>query len=172
MVNIDNLVNEWAYRCEKGYPDLDSPSDLRVLKSILKEQGISLPEQQLSLFSDDELENMLVKGVGKPIEKITAKDLTRFAEKENLTDEEISDAFEYLKNARVNLKIKKYLDIKAKESNLLPKHLSKFRAELKKLDLEKAKNEFRSKFSAFKTPIKNENLSNNILANNLRNCRS
>ena len=43
MVNIDNLVNEWAYRCEKGYPDMDSPSDLRVLKSILKEQGIKIP---------------------------------------------------------------------------------------------------------------------------------
>ena len=44
MVNMDNLVNEWAYRCEKGYPDMDSPSDLRVLKSILKEQGISLSQ--------------------------------------------------------------------------------------------------------------------------------
>jgi len=43
MVNIDALLSEWAYRCEKGYPDMDSPSDLRVLKSILKEQGISLP---------------------------------------------------------------------------------------------------------------------------------
>ena len=44
MVNIDNLVNEWAYRCKKGYPDMDSPSDLRLLKVILKEQGISLSE--------------------------------------------------------------------------------------------------------------------------------
>ena len=43
MVNIDALLLEWAYRCKKGYPDLDSPSDLRILKSILKEQGISLP---------------------------------------------------------------------------------------------------------------------------------
>mgnify|MGYP007071979010 CR=1 FL=1 len=138
MVNIDNLVNEWAYRCEKGYPDMDSPSDLRVLKTILKEEGIKLPEQQLSLFSDDEMEKLLVKGVGKPIEKITAKDLTRYAEEANLNDEEISDAFEYLKNSRINLKIKKYLNIKSKESNLLPKHISKFRAELKKLDLENA----------------------------------
>jgi len=46
MVNIDNLVNEWAYRCEKGYPDMDSPSDLRLLKIILKEQGISLSQFQ------------------------------------------------------------------------------------------------------------------------------
>jgi len=59
MVNIDNLVNEWAYRCEKGYPDMDSPSDLRLLKIILKEQGISLPEQQLSLFSDEEIKKIV-----------------------------------------------------------------------------------------------------------------
>ena len=142
MVNIDALLSEWAYRCKKGYPDMDSPSDLKVLKNILKEQNIILPEQQLSIFSDEEMEKLLVKGVGKPIEKITAKDLTRYAEKANLNDEEISDAFEYLKNARVNLKIKKYLDIKSKESNLLPKHISKFRAELKNLDLEKAFSEY------------------------------
>ena len=43
MINIDALLSEWAYRCKKGYPDLDSPSDLRVLNTILKEQGISLP---------------------------------------------------------------------------------------------------------------------------------
>jgi len=40
MVNIDALLNEWAYRCKKGYPDMDSPSDLRVLNTILHEQGI------------------------------------------------------------------------------------------------------------------------------------
>ena len=44
MVNIDALLSEWAYRCKKGYPDMDSPSDLRVLKTILQEQKISLPE--------------------------------------------------------------------------------------------------------------------------------
>ena len=44
MVNIDALLSEWAYRCEKGYPNMDSPSDLRVLKSILKEQDITLPQ--------------------------------------------------------------------------------------------------------------------------------
>ena len=44
MVNIDALLSEWAYRCKKGYPDLDSPSDLKVLKNILKEQDITLPQ--------------------------------------------------------------------------------------------------------------------------------
>ena len=70
MVNIDNLVNEWAYRCKKGYPDMDSPSDLHILKSILKEQDISLPEQQLSLFSEDEMAQMIKKDTGVDIKMI------------------------------------------------------------------------------------------------------
>ena len=67
MVNINNLVNEWAYRCEKGYPDMDSPSDLNILKSILKEQNIELPEQQLSLFSEDEMAQMIKKDIFIPV---------------------------------------------------------------------------------------------------------
>ena len=54
MVNIDALLNEWAYRCEKGYPDMDSPSDLRVLNTILQEQGISLPEFQEQVIVEEE----------------------------------------------------------------------------------------------------------------------
>ena len=54
MVNIDNLVNEWAYRCEKGYPDMDSPSDLRVLKTILKEEGITIPQFQQVISEQEE----------------------------------------------------------------------------------------------------------------------
>jgi len=46
MVNIDALLSEWAYRCKKGYPDMDSPSDLKILRSILKEQDITLPQLQ------------------------------------------------------------------------------------------------------------------------------
>ena len=54
MVNIDSLVNEWAYRCEKGYPDMDSPSDLRVLKTILKEEGITIPQFQQVISEQEE----------------------------------------------------------------------------------------------------------------------
>jgi hypothetical protein len=83
MVNIDALLSEWAYRCKKGYPDLDSPSDLRVLKSILKEQGISLPEQQLSLFSEDEMAQMIKKDTGVDIKMIdNEKELERVFDKD------------------------------------------------------------------------------------------
>ena len=64
MVNIDALLSEWAYRCEKGYPDMDSPSDLRVLKSILKEQGVSLPEfQEQVIVEQEEKEEISTKDI-------------------------------------------------------------------------------------------------------------
>ena len=36
-MTLDELLLEWSYRSEKGYPCLDSPSDILMLKSILKE---------------------------------------------------------------------------------------------------------------------------------------
>ena len=70
MVNIDALLSEWAYRCEKGYPDMDSPSDLRVLKTILKEQGISLPEFQEQVITEQEEKK----------KKVTASDIAKLVQ--------------------------------------------------------------------------------------------
>ena len=75
MVNIDNLVNEWAYRCEKGYPDLDSPSDLRVLKSILGEQEISLPEFQKQVIVEDDKRTSVEKDFEKFDDELDKKDI-------------------------------------------------------------------------------------------------
>ena len=63
MVNIDNLVNEWAYRCKKGYPDMDSPSDLRVLKTILKEEGITIPQFQQVISEQEESDELTIKDI-------------------------------------------------------------------------------------------------------------
>ena len=57
---------------------MDSPSDLRVLNTILKEQGIELPEQQLSLFSEEEMAQMIKKDTGIDIRTIDSeKELER-----------------------------------------------------------------------------------------------
>lgn len=36
MKVIDKLVMEWAYRCKKGYPDMNNPDDLRIFEQIFK----------------------------------------------------------------------------------------------------------------------------------------
>lgn len=79
MVNIDALLKEWAYRCKKGYPDMDSPSDLRVLNTILQEQGISLPEFQEPVIVEQEEEGPSKKELIDLINKsdLSPKALTR-----------------------------------------------------------------------------------------------
>lgn len=52
MKVIDKLVTEWAYRCKKGYPDMNNPDDLKILKEIYSEYGITEIEKQSQ--SDDD----------------------------------------------------------------------------------------------------------------------
>lgn len=43
---IDKIVTEWAYRCKKGYPDINNPEDLRILNEIYAEYGIVMEEEK------------------------------------------------------------------------------------------------------------------------------
>jgi hypothetical protein len=44
MSVIDKIVNEWAFRCKKGYPDMNNPADIKILKEIYSQFGIVLEE--------------------------------------------------------------------------------------------------------------------------------
>ena len=44
-MTLDELLLEWSYRSEKGYPSLGNPSDISILKSILKE--LNLPSDTI-----------------------------------------------------------------------------------------------------------------------------
>jgi len=44
-MTLDELVLEWSYRTQRGYPSMDSPSDVLILKQILKE--LDLPTNLL-----------------------------------------------------------------------------------------------------------------------------
>jgi len=41
---IDKLITEWSWRCEKGYPDLNNPKDMAILKEVLYQYDITLEE--------------------------------------------------------------------------------------------------------------------------------
>ena len=43
---VDKIVTEWAYRCEKGYPDINNPEDLKILNEIYAEYGIVMEEEK------------------------------------------------------------------------------------------------------------------------------
>ena len=57
MSVIDKVVNEWAFRCKKGYPDMKNPADMKILKEIYSEYGIVMeeekPEEEAPLSVDD-----------------------------------------------------------------------------------------------------------------------
>ena len=44
-MTLDELLLEWSYRSEKGYPNMGSPSDILILRSILEE--LNLPSDTI-----------------------------------------------------------------------------------------------------------------------------
>lgn len=46
-MSIDELLNEWSYRTKKGYPSVDDPSDILILKEILGK--LNLPSNSIIL---------------------------------------------------------------------------------------------------------------------------
>ena len=53
-INIDKIMLEWSYRCNKGYPVWGNDADMKILKSILSEMNIKLPILE-SAFTPAEL---------------------------------------------------------------------------------------------------------------------
>ena len=53
-MTLDELVLEWSYRTRKGYPKLDDPSDILILKSLLKELKMPVEDILRELESEDE----------------------------------------------------------------------------------------------------------------------
>jgi hypothetical protein len=45
--DIDAILNEWTWRCEKGYPDFNNPSDMYKLQEVLIDMGIESPFELL-----------------------------------------------------------------------------------------------------------------------------
>ena len=41
LPNFDAILMEWAWRCEKGYPDFNNKKDIAALKEVLKEMNLS-----------------------------------------------------------------------------------------------------------------------------------
>jgi len=46
MSVVDKIVAEWAFRCKKGYPDMNNPDDMKILKEIYSQFGVVLEEEK------------------------------------------------------------------------------------------------------------------------------
>ena len=115
MVNIDALLNEWAYRCEKGYPDMDSPSDLRVLNTILQEQGIDLLHFQNQVIVEQE------KKSEKRSSASVVQLIQKMAKEGVLKDKHIEFLTRYLNSRPFQENIDEYLGTKNIDGNTFGK---------------------------------------------------
>jgi hypothetical protein len=70
MSSIDKLVTEWAFRCKKGYPDMNNPDDMKILKEIYSEYGIVMEKEKPQNQTVDELTNEDVEALKSAFEKI------------------------------------------------------------------------------------------------------
>ena len=43
LPNIESILLEWSWRCDKGYPDINNLSDKIKLQEVLDEMDIQLP---------------------------------------------------------------------------------------------------------------------------------
>lgn len=62
MSVVDKIVTEWAFRCKKGYPDMNNPDDMKILKEIYSEYGIVMEEKkekEETEYSADDLIKLL-----------------------------------------------------------------------------------------------------------------
>ena len=59
MSVVQKLVSEWAFRCKKGYPDMNNPDDMKILKEIYSEYGIVFEEEEKQTLSTSPDFNLL-----------------------------------------------------------------------------------------------------------------
>ena len=147
-MTLDELLLEWSYRSEKGYPSMGSPSDISVLKGILKE--LKLPEWEINELIDnleekrgDEDGNNKIDGMdgavgdlpGKPKKytststsnndsysytspSFTKDDLINLISTTDISDKELKNIAKNISSLVFTTPITDYLSTKAQESNI------------------------------------------------------
>lgn len=91
---VDKVIQEWSWRCKKGYPDLDSKEDLTILKEVFSVDLFEAkkPFEHLSQQAQS-VADQLIKTLGIPKDEIKADTRNRIV---ILTDRSRSDIFSKL----------------------------------------------------------------------------
>ena len=87
-MSLDELLVEWSYRTEKGYPDLGNPSDILILETILTE--LNLPTDILNTLGED---NITDNEDETQISAHSKDDLIKLIQNANLTNPQIQKLF-------------------------------------------------------------------------------
>ena len=112
---VDKIVTEWAYRCEKGYPDINNPEDLKILNEIYAEYGIVLEvEESRELDYDTEISNLLSSLSDSKKKDLVYRYLVKLNKDENRSDEEVDEKIEdILTKKKVDRQYTEYITLLA-----------------------------------------------------------
>lgn len=96
MKVIDRAVPEWAFHCKKGYPDMNNPDDIRILKEIYSEFGIVVEEDgvQPQIDYNIEIKKLLKTISDQEAKQAIYKYLVKLNNKEDKSDEELDKEIE------------------------------------------------------------------------------
>ena len=145
-MTLDELLLEWSYRTNKGYPSLDNPSDITILKNLL--ENLKLPSTQII----SELEKNFGDKDGKPgvtgmedsstdiskkkDEPFTKEELILLIKSTDISNQDAAELAAQIQNLEISNPIRDYLDKKAQESNIPSGQILKFKQLLKKENIE------------------------------------
>ena len=92
-MSIDELLNEWSYRTKKGYPSVDDPSDILILKEILGK--LNLPSNSIILKLREQEETISLPINEEENQDITPSknDLIKLIQNAKLNDSQVQKLF-------------------------------------------------------------------------------
>jgi len=97
-MTLDELLLEWSYKSEKGYPSLDNPSDISILKQILEK--LKLPSKEIirglkegtkASNSRNAIAKILASSEGKEAGLTLMKDNYRIGNKNNIDKDQFME---------------------------------------------------------------------------------
>ena len=107
-MTLDELLLEWSYRSEKGYPSLDNPSDVLILENILNKLNlptydiISQLKEQVTVTTDDETQKTQTTDdetdILKKVGSYKKDDLLNLIKNMELDDKQITKLYHRISN--------------------------------------------------------------------------
>jgi len=96
MTTVDKIVTEWAFRCKKGYPDLNNPQDMKILKEIYSELGLVMEEdsKEPQINYSSEIKKLLTTISDQKAKEAIYKYLVKLNKQEDKSDEELDKEIE------------------------------------------------------------------------------
>jgi len=112
MKVIDEILNEWSFRCHDGIVDLNDPIKVSILNEILKEYSINLNEDE---DNDQKIEDRLLNMLSTANKEEKKRILTFFNKKNDQDIEDLED--------KIKIDVKKDKSVSEEEIDKVERYL-------------------------------------------------